>query len=534
MFAIDEQRQIDASPTRETDLKPLYDQYRWATAPYYQNQQYFADVTGDGLSDWVYTDAYTTKKIYVVPGTTDGTFDTDDLRTTDMAGPAQTGTWSGYGSGNGSTHLADVTGDGVLDLVHANYNNTGRSLRVFAGLTDANGVATGEFDANHPVESVGPGAYYWSNYTQSWLTNVGNDRGLAWVHLDMSEKKLNVYYFQEDGHLRSTPSVSTDISTIYQYSLPTLNSGNSACFLKDVNQDGNVDLVWGYYPNNDIRVLLGNDDGTFDTRAMKQTDMKDQGSYWTGHTPGSYPAVDLVDATGDGFLDWVVRYPSGNLNYVRIYSGEGDGTFNTDYTESVVPWFSTYGGANYIAYNGYSNLAWLGEAEDRTPHDPVISATTTRTSSAPSLTEASADDGGAGLLQSTSGGDVANVGSTGFGHGDAGSGTGSLSLSGGGIHMDFSQLDIAKFHSSLGLGAEVDLTGGGSNSLTLTAEDVKDVLDQSNQNELRILGDADDTIDAAGFTDTGRTASDGDVNYHVYETADGAQLWVDEDAEVVS
>ncbi|GAB1584220.1 hypothetical protein PPNSA23_41630 [Phyllobacterium phragmitis] len=112
-----------------------------------------------------------------------------------------------------------------------------------------------------------------------------------------------------------------------------------------------------------------------------------------------------------------------------------------------------------------------------------------------------------------------------FGHSDSDT----FSLSGSGIH-----LDLAKLNSSSVANAEViDITGRGSNSLTLTADDVKDLLDHSGQNELRILADANDKVEAKGFAETGQTATVDHVTYNIYESSDGTHLWVQEDAHVV-
>src|SRR5262249_53583160 len=81
----------------------------------------------------------------------------------------------------------------------------------------------------------------------------------------------------------------------------------------DVNGDGHPDLVvanYDYYSNsNDVSVLLGKGDGTF------------QGPLFYG--AGGLPsAVVVADVNGDGHPDLVV-----NIGVVSVLLGKGDGTF---------------------------------------------------------------------------------------------------------------------------------------------------------------------------------------------------------------
>ena len=96
----------------------------------------------------------------------------------------------------------------------------------------------------------------------------------------------------------------------------------------DVNGDGKLDLMIANSGSNNVSVLLGNGDGTFQAPA----------NYSAGNTPVS---VALGDFNGDGKLDLVVA--NSNSGSVSVLLGNGDGTFQTAiaYSTDVSP--------NYVA-----------------------------------------------------------------------------------------------------------------------------------------------------------------------------------------
>jgi hypothetical protein len=87
----------------------------------------------------------------------------------------------------------------------------------------------------------------------------------------------------------------------------------------DVNGDGHIDIVtanWG--SNEDVSVLLGNGDGTF-------------------QSPQNFPAgpanfsVAVGDFNRDGFLDLAVVSPGGT----RVLLGKGDGQFRSTHLSYI-------------------------------------------------------------------------------------------------------------------------------------------------------------------------------------------------------
>lgn len=94
----------------------------------------------------------------------------------------------------------------------------------------------------------------------------------------------------------------------------TYQTGNNPSYViaADFNGDGNIDLAVANYNDNTISILLGNGDGTF----------RPQTAFATGTSPWSLAAGDF---NGDGRLD--LASVNNNGNSVSILLGNGDGTF---------------------------------------------------------------------------------------------------------------------------------------------------------------------------------------------------------------
>src|SRR5207249_4961597 len=95
----------------------------------------------------------------------------------------------------------------------------------------------------------------------------------------------------------------------------------------DLNGDGKTDLVvaegTSVQPNNFIQVFLGNGDGTFQTPL----------AYTVGESPDS---IAIVDLNGDGRVDLAIANES---NDVSVLLGDGNGTFRspTNYVSGPIP-----------------------------------------------------------------------------------------------------------------------------------------------------------------------------------------------------
>jgi VCBS repeat protein/List-Bact-rpt repeat protein len=86
----------------------------------------------------------------------------------------------------------------------------------------------------------------------------------------------------------------------------------TAAAVGDFNGDGNLDIAVANLVSNDVSILLGNGDGTFQPAR----------NYVTGSSPGS---IAVGDFNSDGRLDLVVtNFLGGTLS---VLLGDGDGTF---------------------------------------------------------------------------------------------------------------------------------------------------------------------------------------------------------------
>jgi hypothetical protein len=119
--------------------------------------------------------------------------------------------------------------------------------------------------------------------------------------------------------LASVGASAQTVSFVARLDLP-VGQGPSAIATADFNADGNLDLVTSNEFSNNISVLLGNGDGTFQTAV----------SYAAGTNP---IAVTVGDFNGDGKPDLLVV--NGNSS-VSVLLGNGDGTFQAPVATNIV------------------------------------------------------------------------------------------------------------------------------------------------------------------------------------------------------
>ena len=95
-----------------------------------------------------------------------------------------------------------------------------------------------------------------------------------------------------------------------------LGSGSYFATAGDFNRDGIPDLAVVNSNSNNVSVLLGNGDGTFQPQVL----------YAVGATPSAIAAGDF---NGDGLLDLAVVNSGANSDNVSVLLGNGDGTFQS-------------------------------------------------------------------------------------------------------------------------------------------------------------------------------------------------------------
>ncbi|WP_167376145.1 FG-GAP repeat domain-containing protein, partial [Methylobacterium tarhaniae] len=231
-----------------------------------------ADIDGDGKLDLM-TTGYIGGTVSVRLGNGDGTFGAETKHT--------------VGDGPVAVAAADLNGDGKLDLLVA--NATGESVSVLLG----NGDGTFQTKVDLPVGD-NPSAV-----TAIDVTGDGK-RDLLVVNQDGDTVSVLL------GNGNGTFKANNDFRT---GAYPTTLAA------ADLNGDGKVDLVTTNTDDGDgttVSVLLGNGDGTFQTRV----------DFAVGAAPRSVTAMDV---NGDGTRDLVVA--NRRDDSVSVLLGNGDGTF---------------------------------------------------------------------------------------------------------------------------------------------------------------------------------------------------------------
>ena len=230
-----------------------------------------------------------------------------------------------------SVAVADVNGDGKLDLVAAN------AICAPSGCVTGNlGVLLGNGDGTfRPAEAFESGGFSAESVAVADVNGDGKpdllvaNTCIADGAFECVNGSVAVLFGNGDG------TFQTPVSYVSE------GTGASSIAVKDVNGDGKPDLLVANACGNDgeygcmigsVGVLLGNGNGTF--RAA------------VNYAPGGYEAdsVAVKDVDGDGKPDLVVASQcdnSGNCNgVVGVLLGNGDGTFKR---------MVTYGSGGYEA-----------------------------------------------------------------------------------------------------------------------------------------------------------------------------------------
>ena len=249
-----------------------------------------ADLNADGKIDLVVNDMNKNiaDAIAVLPGKGDGTF------------PEKLGYRSGVIGTHTSIAIADFNGDQKWDI--CNSNAGGNSVTVVTG----NGDETFSY----------PRA--WGTGDGPFAVAVGDFNGDGKkdiVAVNVVDNTVSVLLGNGDGTFYSRPDADWFAGVI-----PAV---------ADFNGDGKVDLLTSGGVYNTLSLMLGKGDGTFEPRVDFE--------------PGTGPAV-TGDFNHDGKPDFAVVVPcdsSCTSSFVRVYIGNGDGTFKP-HVDYAVPFFANF------------------------------------------------------------------------------------------------------------------------------------------------------------------------------------------------
>ena len=303
-----------------------------------------ADLNHDGKPDIVVVNT-TSGTVSVMLGNGDGTFQDQTLSdvATNSGTPAPT-----YPVGNSPIYvaIADLNGDGIPDLLVANYTDGTLSILLGMGdgtfkpqttipvgrgpdcinIADFNGDGKPDILVSNAVDGTlglmlgnGDGTFRPETLTRVsaptntsvFLTTVvgdiNNDGKMDVVTTTTNSSGSASIYLpgNGDGTFGAPQFFTTGLQTRYLQ-------------LADLNGDGNLDLVAGSFANGTLAVLFGHGDGTFDAPV----------SY---PAPGINSALTLQsfaigDLNGNGKPDIVAINPSGG--FIQVLLNDGSGKFH--------------------------------------------------------------------------------------------------------------------------------------------------------------------------------------------------------------
>jgi hypothetical protein len=251
-----------------------------------------ADLTGSGVADLVVANAGS-DDVSVLLGNGDGTFQAAK-------------NYDSLGSYPASVAVGDFDGDGHPDLVVANQKSN--TVSVLLGNGDGSFRAGSTYTVQYAPASVAVGAFRGNGVLDVAVAASINSPGFV--------GRMTVLLGNGDG----TFQAPVNYATAWR--------GTAAVAVADVNGDGVPDIVAVNASGNaTMSVFLGNGDGSFQGAI----------SYLTG-TDTFADAVAVADLTGTGVPDLVTANRDGND--VSVLLGQGNGSFQTTnvYTLPATPY----------------------------------------------------------------------------------------------------------------------------------------------------------------------------------------------------
>ncbi len=274
--------------------------------------------TGSGVSIWVSNGNGTFKQCKI----SDTGFDRDNLQS-EVFGD----------DGSSTTFYADVTGDGVVDIVHASEYGGTNAIHVYRG--NGRGGFSKTAITTSGMQSGSDGYVFTGNSggESSFLADVNGDGNLDYV-TSGNDRNIHTYLGNGNGTF-ATSRVSTTLTGANGYQTSGISTAEVA-FLTDVNGDGKADLVaTNEGDGRSIRVWLATTLGNFNATPVTTTGFQQTGSsIFTGI--GGNETSAMIDVNGDGKMDFVHTNEFDANNDIFTFLGNGDGSFATTYVRSVV------------------------------------------------------------------------------------------------------------------------------------------------------------------------------------------------------
>ena len=366
---------------------------------------FLADVNNDGNLDLlaVYDAGGTVSAngTWAWLGNGDGTFQTAAIRDTgSFTGGPLFPAYAPFGGGDHddgdeSTHIADVTGDGSVDIVWIwdGGGNANAGTWVWPGNGDGTFQHTPIIDHGHAGGS-GFATARFGGYTGSEstdLVDVNNDGKLdvVWVYDAAYAANSGVWVWLGNGDGTWSHTVvethglqgQTTGGFSFPFSPAGGVTGNESTHLVDIDKDGFVDVVWVYDGGaastavSGVWTWRGNGNGTFQTAKIIDIGFVGGGSFVGGPQGGQSvtQTTRVVDVNRDGNLDVVWIYDGGgnpSLSGTFVYLGNGNGTFNHTPLLDLGAWGGMANVADIIqaGYNG-GQITLMGDLNGDGVHD---------------------------------------------------------------------------------------------------------------------------------------------------------------------
>jgi len=260
---------------------------------------------GDGTFQQAQNQSVGTGPLRVIAGDFNGDGNPDLIVATEQSSTQNRGSLVvlfGDGQGglhNGGTYIvgssprdlisSDVNGDGIPDLLvgHASLDNNSGALNVLLGNGDGTFQAPSDVAVGSDVFALAAGDF--------------NRDGKLDVALTVANKAASVILGNGDGTFQTPPAFPA--GQVF-----------GAIVTADFNNDGNADVAVTNQFDNTVSILLGNGDGTL-------------GAPQTIPVAQSPEALAVADLNGDGIPDLVVGNAASISNNIYVLLGNGDGTF---------------------------------------------------------------------------------------------------------------------------------------------------------------------------------------------------------------
>jgi hypothetical protein len=249
-----------------------------------------ADFNGDGFLDLAVANSNCPNfpscspgTISIVLGNGDGTFQGPNHFSTDTAADPDTDPYS--------LAVADFNGDGYPDLAVADYATN--TVSILSGNGDGTFGAAVTFPVGSEPTSVATADFNGDGNKDLVVTNFHSN---------------TITVLLGNGHGAFTPAPNSPY---------TVGNGPISVAVADLRGNGKLDLVVVNETDNDAGILLGNGDGTFAAQVVYLTSANGSG--------GNPLSVVVGDFNGDGAPDLAVA--DYQTEQVSVLLGNGDGTF---------------------------------------------------------------------------------------------------------------------------------------------------------------------------------------------------------------